>query len=174
MPQARRSHGAPLGASLTRVDKPQPESRAAKLDRLGVGRSVKVAQANMMLVQSGISLSEDDRFKVLAIIGKLLETQDAPEESWQREERAQRQAERNCVYFIRHGRHVKIGVTTTGAHQRMASMQLPPGAELVAMIPQARRDQETELHRRFAASRVRGEWFASTPELEALIATFSV
>lgn len=55
----------------------------------------------------------------------------------------------------------------------MATLQLPPDARVVAVIEDAGRLIEAELHRMFRASRVRGEWFASTPELEAVIRTFA-
>jgi hypothetical protein len=76
----------------------------------------------------------------------------------------------HCVYFIRCGPHVKIGTTMNGARARFIGMQLPPGAELVGVIPGFDAVQEAALHNMFADSHVKGEWFASTPELEAVIA----
>lgn len=76
----------------------------------------------------------------------------------------------SCVYFIRCGQHVKIGTTTQGARRRFASMQLPPSAELVAVIPNFGVEEEHALHQMFAEQHARGEWFTSCPELEEVIA----
>lgn len=75
----------------------------------------------------------------------------------------------SCVYFIRCGEFVKIGTTTCGAQARFDGMQLPPNAELVAYMTGCGPMQEYALHTMFAAHRVKGEWFTSSPELEALI-----
>jgi len=175
MPQVRRAHGTPLGASLTRPDEPERESVLEKLNRFRVARSVLAANASIQLRQAVPGLSDDDHFKILGVVTNLFDHEYEP---WRVAEREQREAERrtkmHCVYFIRHGQHVKIGVTQMGSTGRFKSMQLPPGAKVVAEIPNAEYAHEAELHRRFAASRVHGEWFASTPELESLIATFAI
>jgi Meiotically Up-regulated Gene 113 (MUG113) protein len=77
------------------------------------------------------------------------------------------------VYFIRCGRFVKIGTTVGSVERRFNGMQPPPDAEIVAVMTGHGRATELELHKRFHASRVRGEWFTSTPELESLIETFA-
>lgn len=80
----------------------------------------------------------------------------------------------SCVYFIECGEYIKIGTTIQGAERRLASMQLPPNARLVAVIPGPGYDAEHELHVRFASDRVGGEWFERSPELDALIQAFAV
>lgn len=75
-----------------------------------------------------------------------------------------------CVYFLRCGRYVKIGTTTRGARRRFLEMQLPPDAHIVAVVEGWDAEQEYALHQMFALHHARGEWFTSTPELEAIIA----
>lgn len=76
----------------------------------------------------------------------------------------------SVVYFIQVGALIKIGTTRRTIQQRMTSMQLPPSAKVVGLIPNAGQPQEAALHLRFAAYRRGGEWFELHPELEALIA----
>jgi hypothetical protein len=150
------------------------ESMAEMLTRLKVPASAVVPLALARMAAAGVKMSQDDRFKVASIVADMVDTNATVPETWEIEYREQRRREYNVVYFIRHGQHIKIGVTTQTAERRIAGMQLPPGAHLVAKIPGADGETEKQLHRRFAASRVKGEWFTSTPELEALISTFAV
>lgn len=74
------------------------------------------------------------------------------------------------VYFIRDRRGpVKIGRTSSGnASARLEQLQTgnPYPLELLATT---RKHAEGELHARFAATRLLGEWFEPTPDLLALI-----
>lgn len=82
------------------------------------------------------------------------------------------------VYFIRSGDVVKIGWSATpelradqlrrGGHALRPTAGLVEDPILLAYIPGSERDEAT-LHERFSATHDRGEWFHSTPELEALI-----
>jgi len=69
------------------------------------------------------------------------------------------------VYFARAGSRVKIGWSRQVA-SRVAQLQTGNAApiELLGVMPGAR-STERELHERFAATRVSGEWFEATPEL---------
>jgi hypothetical protein len=74
------------------------------------------------------------------------------------------------IYFIGCDDHVKIGMAqsvekrfkalTTGHHRELT---------LLAVIRDAPGELEFELHQRFAAHRVRGEWFKLVPEIQAYI-----
>jgi hypothetical protein len=72
------------------------------------------------------------------------------------------------IYFLQSldSLDIKIGYTGESAEVRLAQLQTgnPAGLRLLAEIPGERAD-EYELHLRFAACRVRGEWFRPTPEL---------
>lgn len=77
--------------------------------------------------------------------------------------------EKYCVYFIQmmHGDNpIKIGITVN-IFDRLRRLQHAHAYELkvIAVIPGKGRETESELHRRFADSRLRGEWFRRTPEL---------
>lgn len=74
------------------------------------------------------------------------------------------------VYFaVRHAdRAIKIGYSKNPS-ERLKSFHSGSGpCTLVAEMP-GNLEHETELHRRFAASRIGGEWFRRTDELVALI-----
>lgn len=77
------------------------------------------------------------------------------------------------VYFLRHEQLVKIGMAGD-IRKRVAAIQYvcPVAPSLIFEILTADRAEakqlEASLHRRFASSRVRGEWFTREP----LIATF--
>jgi hypothetical protein len=76
------------------------------------------------------------------------------------------------VYFIREGNggNVKIGTTTVNPHSRLRSMQTGNSSDLVLLAAvQGDDDLEKRLHARFAADRIRGEWFTPTVELLAFI-----
>lgn len=79
------------------------------------------------------------------------------------------------VYFItaREVGMVKIGCAYD-PHRRLAYLQTCSPVELAleALLPGAY-PEEHEYHARFAAGRVRGEWFTITPEIEDLIASHS-
>lgn len=77
------------------------------------------------------------------------------------------------VYFIQPtaGGLIKIGVATNPT-SRLQSLQTgcPVELRILGIVPDVGQVVETELHQRFAASRVRGEWFDPTPDLVAYIA----
>jgi hypothetical protein len=81
-------------------------------------------------------------------------------------------APRSCVYFMQQasGGPIKIGFTTNLA-ARVASIQTAtPGAiRVLATIPGGS-SLEGFLHWRFERDKIRGEWFAPSPELLQLIA----
>jgi hypothetical protein len=80
-------------------------------------------------------------------------------------------AHESLIYFLRNGSRVKIG-RTTNLRRRMSQLALPMSA--VAATMSGGRDEEVELHYRFAPARVPGtEWFDLTPELENLISSLS-
>lgn len=74
------------------------------------------------------------------------------------------------IYFLQAGERgaVKIGFARTrlGVKRRIRSFQTHTVEQLYlrAVVPGDRED-EALLHRRFAAARVRGEWFTPVPEL---------
>lgn len=75
------------------------------------------------------------------------------------------------VYFIRAGKGpIKIG-RSVNVGSRIATMQTGNAEELrvVARMPGGAAI-ESMLHARFAAARMRGEWFQPTPDLLALVA----
>lgn len=57
---------------------------------------------------------------------------------------------------------VKIGRTTGRPEQRLAALQTGQPSTL-SLLWHCEGDHETALHRKFAAHRVRGEWFDLTP-----------
>lgn len=75
------------------------------------------------------------------------------------------------IYFIQStsGGLIKIGLTDSVA-RRMSQLRSGRSDDLalLATMPGGRAE-ERKLHRQFATSRHRGEWFAPTPELLALI-----
>jgi hypothetical protein len=192
VPKLRTTRGTALGASLTKPHEPEPSEPDlwAEWQALGADLTIETVRAQLLLDQAGVDLSRADRLRIVAAFVRDADRRKREHEAQVAESAAQREAEQEqraedraaaleqpttgCVYFIRHGEHVKIGTTVGTAEQRMRGMQLPPGAGLVAVIPERGRACEAELHRRFAATRVHGEWFATTPELEALISTFAV
>lgn len=74
------------------------------------------------------------------------------------------------VYFLRNGNRIKIGWTTN--LKRRAEQLALPMAAVAATMPGGSAE-EAALHRRFSGSRThaRYEWFESTPELEAFMAS---
>jgi hypothetical protein len=69
------------------------------------------------------------------------------------------------VYFALFGERIKIGTTTNPA-RRLANL---PYEEILCVIP-GDRTTEREMHRRFAAHRIQGEWFHDCQEIRAYIA----
>lgn len=72
------------------------------------------------------------------------------------------------IYFIQADGlgHIKIGFTESTAEARLADFLTgsPVSLRLLGSIPGTAED-EKDLHRRFAAHRVHGEWFRPVPEL---------
>lgn len=80
------------------------------------------------------------------------------------------EAERH-VYFVQaENGLIKIGVSND-PRARLRSLQTgsPVDLTLLGAAPGRGREMEAELHERFAAHRVRGEWFQPAPELIAYI-----
>ena len=75
------------------------------------------------------------------------------------------------IYFVQAGDgHIKIGFAKD-VPSRLAELQTAHVVPLTLLAHVVGdRLQEAALHRRFAAGRVRGEWFRSSPELLAFIA----
>lgn len=76
------------------------------------------------------------------------------------------------VYFIRSERcgPVKIGIAND-VDARLLSLQTahPHPLTVIAVIPNGGKLKERELHLQFAGSRLNGEWFEWTPEMEEFI-----
>lgn len=74
------------------------------------------------------------------------------------------------VYFVTFDREfVKIGFATDiTARMRALQTAMPQPLHLMLALPGTLKD-ERDLHRRFAADRVQGEWFRLSPEIEAFI-----
>jgi hypothetical protein len=76
------------------------------------------------------------------------------------------------TYFIRCGDRVKIGRSADPLRRMAAlSMSNPEALQLLGVLPGS--DRESELHRRFAHQRLRGEWFSLDGELAAFIQTLA-
>lgn len=75
------------------------------------------------------------------------------------------------IYFVECGDLVKIGTTNNDVHTRLSNMQTGNPAPMV-LLGQMRGgvSVEAELHRRFRALHVRGEWFQHSGDLRAFIA----
>jgi hypothetical protein len=76
------------------------------------------------------------------------------------------------LYFIEcqcAERHIKIGISSN-IHSRLVNMRASCPYELTLLkAVDGGAHLEIELHQRFAADRVRGEWFRRTPDLLAYI-----
>lgn len=81
-------------------------------------------------------------------------------------------ADKNKVYFIAAGEHVKIGHTTGDPAKRMEGLQVgcPFKMKLLGTIP-GTREVERALHSRFRSSALGGEWFSLTGRVKELIET---
>lgn len=87
-------------------------------------------------------------------------------EGWRRKGGAQ-----TSVYFMQAGEGgpIKIGLTNCVANRlRYIQTGQPCEIELLGSVTGGK-DLEEALHVRFAADRLRGEWFKDTPELRAVI-----
>ena len=76
------------------------------------------------------------------------------------------------VYFLRSGPQgaIKIGFTGGNVHARIAELQTGSAEQLLLLATMAgTMSDEQGLHRRFAALRIRGEWFHAAPELLTFI-----
>jgi len=81
------------------------------------------------------------------------------------------------VYFIGPANDdgpIKIGFTSGDAEERRRSIQTyhPESLKVIGVI-EADFKTEKEIHRRFAESKLRGEWFKRTPELLSFIAGYA-
>jgi hypothetical protein len=67
----------------------------------------------------------------------------------------------SLVYFIQNERgHVKIGFTRGSAHGRLRTLQTASAEQLdLISVVVGGEPTERELHKRFAARRIKGEWF---------------
>jgi hypothetical protein len=76
------------------------------------------------------------------------------------------------VYFIRseRGGPVKIGIARD-IDSRLMSLQTahPYPLKVIAVIPSGGKSKERELHQRFAADRLNGEWFEWNAEIEEFV-----
>lgn len=72
---------------------------------------------------------------------------------------------RSWVYILRKDGRVKIGYTTNLA-RRFAALQ----PDTVLYVAAGDRNTERDLHGRFGAHWITGEWFADAPEIHAYIA----
>ena len=78
------------------------------------------------------------------------------------------------VYFIESGEFIKIGFTSKSVGNRISDLSVatPHDLTVLATIPGTLKT-EAKLHRRFAPSRHKREWFRKTPELMAFIPQLS-
>lgn len=80
----------------------------------------------------------------------------------------------STVYFVQAGRNgpIKIGVTTVWVEERMKTLQCGNHRELrlVGIICCRGHELEARIHRHFAPSRIRGEWFRPSCDLLDYIA----
>ncbi len=78
-------------------------------------------------------------------------------------------SKRGLIYFVRAGENVKIGFTQN-VDQRVAQLQtfFPFQLEITLVLPGSLLT-ERQLHHRFRASRVTGEWFRHGPEIDAFV-----
>lgn len=82
--------------------------------------------------------------------------------------------DKGTIYFIKSDetKEIKIGYTSGEVEKRLNSLQTghPYKLQVLATMPGSR-DDEKNLHERFASSRLSGEWFKPYPDLLAFIAT---
>jgi hypothetical protein len=93
-------------------------------------------------------------------------------EDWKEAELAvaeKRRAAKGDLYFVRVGRHLKIGhATNMASRMRSISCHAPTPPEIVGIIKGAGAD-EGEWHRRFSHLRSNREWFKITSELKRAV-----
>lgn len=76
---------------------------------------------------------------------------------------------RSFVYFVRCGDTVKIG-TTRDVQKRIAALQTSSATKLVLIKKiEGGRDVEAEMHARFTAHRLNGEWFKIAGDLAVFV-----
>lgn len=74
------------------------------------------------------------------------------------------------VYFVEDGDCIKIGTTVGKVKIRLSSLQVGNPRQLTLLGTfQESGNVEYDLHNRFHAYHIRGEWFRDNPELRALI-----
>lgn len=82
--------------------------------------------------------------------------------------------DKGTIYFIKSDetKEIKIGYTSGEVEKRLKSLQTghPYKLQVLATMPGSR-DDEKNLHERFASSRLSGEWFKPYPDLLVFIAT---
>lgn len=90
--------------------------------------------------------------------------------SWAAVERAIETNRWGTIYFLRCGRHVKIGYTAGDLATRITAIQTgaPEKLEVLASIDGMFRT-ERKLHQRFARHHSHGEWFHLAPEIQAYV-----
>ena len=73
------------------------------------------------------------------------------------------------IYFVRAGKHVKIGVAED-PRSRFATLQTasPVDLEMMAIAPGSFAE-ESAYHKSFSANRKRGEWYKITPEIREVV-----
>jgi len=78
------------------------------------------------------------------------------------------------IYFIMSGDLVKIGYSNDPKRRlAMLSTGCPTECRLIGVMP-GDKAKESELHKRFASERVRGEWFNFTVEMNILLGEHAV
>lgn len=79
------------------------------------------------------------------------------------------------LYFVEsqcQERFIKIGIASN-IHERLSKLQISTAYELKLLkLVKDAAHLEREIHKEFASSRVRGEWFRSSPALLELIDSF--
>jgi T5orf172 domain len=83
-------------------------------------------------------------------------------------ESMQPQSPAGWVYFIRSGALIKVGYTTDLSKRMRSYNSHNPDVQLMAVVP-GTRDDEAAYHKRFAAQKVRGEWFRLSGSLATML-----
>lgn len=143
-------------------------SSGPRPNRDSKGNRRRTAANQMMLPELPVGSLE--RAAVFAELGKTFA------EDWAAAEAAVEQGRRDTfgdLYFVTAGRAVKIG-RTTNFEKRLCHIQAHnhEQVECVALL-KGQGWREKDLHARFCTRRLRGEWFARCPEIEAEIERLS-